>query len=282
MFRKHDDYTEKMAEVLNRKLAEFYERVRGKKIVIGFTGGLKSFILAELARPVVAGMKCIFVETSFTSPQDLFHTQKFMNSEENLEMETEIIQQLDLSQNILILNSDERDFFCKKGIADLLERKRIDIKYDLILDGTDSVYFQEFWSGKKQFGENYFMVGELGISRDDLVYLSKKHGFKYMRHPEINMLSRFAYNMPVTDEILKTVMELEEFVQSLTNIRLLRVRVLDMEHVTIEVRQKDLSKLLDEKNRKKIFSKFNEKGFASINVDLAGYRRNNLFRPPKS
>jgi uncharacterized protein len=282
MFRKNDDYTDEMAEELNGKLAQFYERIRGKKIIIGFTAGLKSYILVELARPVVAEMKCIFIETSYTSPQDLLYINEFMKSEENSDMETEIIQSLDLNQNILILNSDERDFFCKKGIADLLEEKRVSAKFDLILDGTDSKSYQEFWNGKQQFGENYFMIGGLGITRDDIVYLSKKHGFKYKRHPEINLLSRFAYKIPVTEELLKTVIELEKFIQDLTNISLLRVRVLDKQHVIIEVRQKELSRLLDEKTRKKIFSKFNEKGFNSINIDLAGYRMNNLLLPSKS
>ncbi len=277
MFRKQTDYSEEMAEEVNRKLSDFYELIRGKRVLLGFTGGLKSMMMLELARPVVTAMKCLFVETSYTSPNDLQYVNEFEGSGDNTDIETEVIQNLELNQNILILNSDERDFFCKKGITEILEKRRIGGKFDLILDGTDVEQYQSFWNGKQQFGDNYHMVfGEIGISRSDIVHLSKSHGFKFKRHPEINLLSRFAYNLPVTEELLNSVMEMEKFVKDMTNIRLLRVRVLDTQHVIIEVRQKEIAKLLDEKTRKKIFAKFSEKGFSSINVDLAGYRRNNL------
>ncbi len=283
MFRKHDDYTAEMIEELNQKLSGFYERIRDKNIIVAFSGGLKSTMLVELARPVVQKMKCVFVETSYTSPQDLHYVNEFHGSTENDEIETEILQNLELNQNILVLNSEERDFFCKKGIADIVETTRKSQDYDIILDGTDYDQFQTFWSSKQQFGDNYNLIfGELRISREDILYLAKKHGFKIKKHPEINILSRFTHNLPITEDFLKAVVEMEKFVRDITNIGLIRVRILDSQHVIIEARQKELSKILDEKTRKKIYSKFSEYGFTSINVDLAGYRRDNLFHPAKT
>ncbi len=283
MFRKHDDYTPDMVEELNQKLSVFYERIRNKKIIIAFSGGLKSTMLVELARPVVQKMKCVFVETSYTSPQDLIYVNKFQISTENDEIETIIVQNLELNQNILVLNSDERDFFCKKGIADLVEEIRNSQEYELILDGTDCDQFQSFWSSKQQFGSSYNMIfGDLGISREDILYLAKKHGFKIKKQPEINLLSRFTHNLPITVELLNSVIEMEQYIRDLTNIRLVRVRILDSQRVIIEARQEEIAKILDEKTRKKIFNKVSEYGFTSINVDLAGYRRNNLYKSLKS
>ena len=283
MFRKHDDYTTDMIEELNQKLSSFYERIRNKNIIIAFSGGLKSTMLVELARPVVQKMKCVFVETSYTSPQDLHYVNDFHKSAENTEIETNIVQNLELNQNILVLNSDERDFFCKKGIADIVEEARNSQEYDLVLDGTDFDQFQTFWGSKQQFGDMYSMIfGDLGITREDILYLAKKHGFKIKKHPEINILSRFTHNLPITEDLLKAVIEMEHFLRDLTNIRLVRVRILDSQRIIIEARQKELSKILDEKTRKKIYNKFSEYGFTSINVDLAGYRRNNLYLPSKS
>jgi pyridinium-3,5-biscarboxylic acid mononucleotide sulfurtransferase len=277
MFRKQDDYTPEMIEQIDQKLASFYEQIRGKNILIAFTGGLKSTMLAELSRPVVQKMKCIFVETAYTSPQDLFYVNEFQKSEDNADVETEIIQDFELNQNILVLNSEERDFFCKKGIADLILEKQSEENYDIVLDGTDSEQFQSFWASKQQFGDLYNMIfGGLGISREDLLYLAKKHGFKLKKHPEINLITRFTHNLPITGELLQAVVEMEQFIKDLINIHLVRVRILDPDHIIIEVKMKAIGKLLDEKTRKKIFTKFSEYGFSSINVDLAGYRRNNL------
>lgn len=278
MFRKHDDYSADMIEELNQKLSKFYEQIRNKNIVIAFTGGLKSTMLVELARPVAHNMKCVFVETSYTSPQDLRYVNDFQKSADNAEIEIQIIQNLELNQNILVLNSDERDFFCKKGIADIIEESRNSSNSDIILDGTDFDQFQIFWGSKQQFGSLYNMIfGDLGITRDDILYLTKKHGFKIKKYPEINLITRFTHNLPITAELLKSIIEMEQYVKDLTNIRFVRVRILDSQRVVIEARQKELSKILDEKSRKKIFSKFSEYGFTSINVDLAGYRRNNLY-----
>ncbi|MBN2156140.1 MAG: hypothetical protein JW776_08855 [Candidatus Lokiarchaeota archaeon] len=284
MFRKQEEYySTEMEQELNQKLAIFYEKIRGKKILIGLTGGLKSYMLVELARPVVTEMKCMFVETSYTSPSDLEYVRNFKKNDDNAEIETDVIQKLDLNQNILILNSDERDFFCKKGIADILEKERSSNGYDVILDGTAGEQFQSFWNGKQKFGDNYLMIfGELGIFREDVVYLSKKHGFKFNRPPEINLLSRFAYNIPITEDLLKLVVVMEGFLKNLTNNDLVRVRILDKDHIIIETGQKELSRLLDEKTRKKIYNEFSDKGFSSINIDLAGYRRNNLFKASKN
>ncbi len=278
MFRKVEAYTPELIEELNQKLSIFYERIRGKKILIAFSGGLNSTMLVELARPVVQEMSCVFVETSYTSPQDLQYVHDFQDSPENSEIKVEIIQNLEINQNILVLNSDERDFFCKKGIADIIETSRNSKNFDFSIDGTCSEHFHAFWAGKQQFGNKYIMIfGELGITREDLLYLAKKHGFKINKHPEINLLTRFSYNLPITEDLLKAVKELEDFVKHLTGIKLVRVRILDNQHVIIEVKMKVISKLLDEKTRKKIYAKFSEYGFTSINVDLAGYRQNNLY-----
>jgi uncharacterized protein (TIGR00268 family) len=277
MFRKQDDYAPDMIKQLDQKLASFYEQIRGKNIIIALSGGLKSIMLVELSRPVVQKMKCIFVETAYTSPQDLLYVREFQNSEDNADIDAEIIQNFELNQNILVLNSEERDFFCKKGIADIILEKQSSENYDFVLDGTDDEQFKSFWASKQQFGESYNMIfGGLGITREDILYLAKKHGFKLKKHPEINLLTRFTHNLPITEELLKAVTEMEEFIKSLTNIHLVRVRILDIDHVLIEVRMKSIGKLLDEKTRKKIYAKFSEYGFTSINVDLAGYRRNNL------
>ena len=129
-----------------------------------------------------------------------------------------------------------------------------------------------------EFGEKYKMFfGNLGLLREDILYLAKKHGFKFKKNPEINLLTRFTHNLPITQELLKAVVDMEQFIKDLTGIHLVRVRIFDSDHIIIEAREREIGKILDEKTRKKIFVKLSEYGFSSINVDLAGYRRNNLY-----
>jgi uncharacterized protein len=272
----NEDYIKEM----NEKLEELFDRIRDKKVIIGFTGGLGSFVLAKLAQRVCSDFQCVFIDTNYISPNDRRFVEKFMETNE-IGSNIHIIVRPDLSKDILILNSEDREFFCKKSIVKLLEEFREKVDFDLILDGTTLEIYDLFWKGRNQFNENgkYSMIyGDLNINRSDLSMIAEKNELKINRYPETSLLSRFAYNIPISSELINFVAKIEEEIMNIAKLPMVRLRIIDNSHVSIETEKKYISNLMDEEVRNIIYSKINEFGFNSIGIDIAGYRSQNIYR----
>jgi PP-loop superfamily ATP-utilizing enzyme len=233
----------------------------------------------KLASQTSSEVMCIFVETKYTSPSDLKGVENEKYSEET-NPPIKILERPDLSKNILILNPKDRDFFCKKSIADILEEQRISLDYDIILDGISSENYRTFLDGKNPFGENYRMIfGDLDINSDDLLNIAGNLSLNFTRSHEINLLTRFPiYDIPITEELLNIVSRSESFITDMVGKDVLvRLRVIKSNQVIIELDKKYLGKILDEKSRRQIYDRLSNFGFESICIDLAGYQKSNIY-----
>jgi len=262
---------------INEKVSSFYKELMNKKIIISFTGGLGSTVLMKLAQKVCSEIVCIFVETKYTSPSDLKAVENAKYSEEP-KPPIKILEYPDLCKNILILNSKDRDFFCKKDITEILEEQRIEMGFDLVLDGINYEHFVSFFDKKNQFGNNYLMIfGELEISSEDLKTIAEDNSISFNRAPEINLLSRFPFdNFPITGELLESVARSEKYVKELlkNDKAITRIRVIRKDQAIVEVERKNLPKILDVKSRRSILERLESFGFKSVSISLSGYLRN--------
>jgi uncharacterized protein len=263
---------------VTEKVSSFQEILLNKKIIIGFTGGLGSTVLMKMAQKVCSEIVCIFIETKYTSPSDLKAVENVKYSEES-KPPIKILEYPDLCKNILILNSKDRDFFCKKGITDILEEQRVELGFDLVLDGINYEHFVSYFDKKNQFGENYMMIfGDLEVSSEELKIIAKNNNLiTFKRNPEINLLSRFPfYNFPITTELLESVARSEKFVKDLLKNEkaISRIRVIRNDQAIVEVERKNLPKILDVKSRKLILERLESLGFESVSINLSGYLRN--------
>ncbi len=259
------DYVEKM----NERLQIFYEMIKDKKLIIGYTGGLNSTLLSKLASRVCSEIICVFIETRYTSPSDIIAIEKYKNSKESSH-QIVCIEKFDLNENILMLNSDDRDFFCKKGIIDILSSYKEEKGFDLVLDGT--AYNEENQFG---FDNCKSIFHELKLTGEDLQLIAEKNSIKKKRPSEINLLSRFGYHIPITRELLAIIARSEKFIIDLTGIPFVRLKIITPKHCIIASRKKDISKIVEEKNRKQITETLVNYGFQSIGLELLGYENNN-------
>lgn len=262
---------------ITEKVSSFYEILMNKKIIIGFTGGLGSTVLMKMAQKVCSEIVCIFVETKYTSPSDLKAVENVKYSEES-KPPIKILEYPDLCKNILILNSKDRDFFCKKDITDILEKQRVEMGFDLVLDGINYDHFVLFFDKKNQFGDNYLMIfGELEVNSEELKIIAENNFISFKRNPEINLLSRFPfYNFPITSELLESVARSEKFIKELlkNDSAISRIRVIRKDQAIVEVERKNLPKILDVKSRRLILERLESFGFKSVSINLSGYLRN--------
>lgn len=262
---------------ITEKISSVYEILMNKKIIIGFTGGLGSTVLMKMAQKVCSEIICVFVETKYTSPSDLKAVEDVKYSEDS-KPAIKILEYPDLCKNILILNSEDRDFFCKKDITEILEEQRIEMGFDLVLDGINYEYYVSFFDKKNQFGENYLMIfGELEVKSKELRIIAEENLLNFKRNPEINLLSRFPfYNFPITSELLESVARSEKYVKDLlkNDKAITRIRVIRNDQAIVEVERKNLPKILDVKSRKLILERLESFGFKSVSINLSGYLRN--------
>lgn len=269
------DYVNEM----NDKLDKIFSKIRDKKVIIAFTGGLGSFVLLKLAQRVCSEIQCVFIDTNYISSNDRKSVEQYMQSDE-IGSDIHIIVRPDLNKDILILNSADREFFCKKSIVELLDGFRKKINFDFVLDGTTLENYMLFWKGRNPFNasETYYMIyGDLKITRKDLILIAEKNGLLIKRYPETSLLSRFAYNIPLTSDLMNFIVQSENYITEISKFPIIRLRIIDMNHVIIETEKKYISTLMSEEIRAQIFSKISEFGFKSISIDLAGYRCNNLY-----
>lgn len=262
---------------ITEKVSSVYEILMNKKIIIGFTGGLGSTVLMKMAQKVCSEIICVFVETKYTSPSDLKAVEDAKYSEDSKPV-IKILEYPDLCKNILILNSEDRDFFCKKDITEILEEQRVEMGFDLVLDGINYEYYVSFFDKKNQFGENYLMIfGELEVKSKELRIIAEENLLNFKRSPEINLLSRFPfYNFPITSELLESVARSEKYVKDLikNDQAITRIRVIRNDQAIVEVETKNLQKILDVKSRKLILERLESFGFKSVSINLSGYLRN--------
>ncbi|MHA1758656.1 MAG: hypothetical protein ACTSU2_04625 [Promethearchaeota archaeon] len=266
-------------EILNEQLNLIYDYLSNKRVVIGFTGGLNSLVLLKMAERSAKDIICVFVDTDYVSPSDRIAVDNLRQTND-YKNKIKVLYRNGLASDFLILNSEERDFFCKKAIADVLEQYRNENNYDLVIDGTCFEDYRDFWGVKNRFGDNYKMIfGELEVTSKAIQLFAQKNKIEFNREHEINLLSRFVYNIPITKDLLKSIVQSEIFVKTLhPQINLVRVRILDQKHVIIEVPRDKIEYLVTLESREKIYNYFSTLGFESINIDLSGYRMNNLFK----
>ena len=267
-------------EILNEKLDAFYEVFRDKSVVIGYTGGLGSTVLMKLAQRVAKDLKCVFVETLYTSRNDKRAVENYMQKDDLKEAGAiTILVRPEINKDIMILNPEDRDFFCKKGISDALLDYCEKINFDFVADGTYLELFDKLWGGKDRLGDKYVMIfGDFKLKYDDLKLIAEKNNINFSRPPEINMLSRFAYKIPITEALMESLKDAEDYIAEISGASVIRARVLDPDHIVIECKRSDLPKLLNEENREKIYVRLKAIGFKSIAIDLAGYRPHNMIR----
>ena len=257
--------------ILSKKIEKIHEILKNKSILIAFSGGVDSSIIANLAKDVCDRILAITINSKIITEDELLNAKNVAN---NLSIEWKQIDIDVFSNQKFVKNPPDRCYYCKKKIMEkLLNIAEIE-HLDFVIDGTNASDLQDHRPGFLALKELNIKspLAEAGITKNEIRQIAKIRGLNVWQRPSMACLaSRIPYGEKITEEKLKMIEKAEKFIQDTYDIKVVRVRCYK-KLARIEVGKKERKKILSEEILNDITSHLKELGFTYITLDLEGYR----------
>ena len=258
-----------------KKLEKIKEAIRGKeKIVVMFSGGVDSTLLARLAYDAVGENAIAVTIDSPVIPRSEIKEAKRLA--ELIGIKHEIIEIDELKSIHLIKNPPNRCYICRK-LRDATIRKWAKEKgFETIADGLNYSDLRDYRPGVKAATEDgiWHPFIEFQVTKEDIRKYSKLLELPTWNKPSTTCLaSRFPYGFGLTKERIEKVEKAEEFLKTL-GFREVRVRCFPYDLALVEV--DNVEKALKEKDI--ILNQLRTLGFLFVSLDLEGFRSGKINR----
>jgi len=259
-------------------IMEKYEKLKQavkekNKILIAFSGGVDSSLVAKIAYDVLGKKALAITLTSETFSKRELENAKRIAKEIGIPHKT--VKSSELRNDKFVKNPENRCYYCKKEEALILKRIANEKGIKYIADGVNLSDFNEHRPGIKAVNEQGFIhpLVEAGIKKCDVKYLAKAVGLSNWDMSSTTCIaSRIPYNEKITKEKLKRIEDAESFILSL-GFKQVRVRS-HGDIARIEVSKDEIEKIIGLKSR--IIRKLKETGFKYVTLDLEGYRSGSM------
>jgi len=248
---------------------------RWEQVVVCFSGGVdSSFLLAEsvgMLNQNAVALTAVSPSLAQEEGAEARHLAQQLGARHLL------VETHELDDPRYAANPVNRCYFCKTEMyATAVEQARgLGIPY--VLDGFNVDDRSDHRPGRKAAREYDVRspLDELGFTKSDIREAARRIDLPVWDKPALACLSsRFPYGTPITPGRLTQVGRCERVLRDL-GFRVYRVRY-HGSVARIEVAPEELQKLWAPQVRDQINRRFREAGFASVSVDLEGYRRGSL------
>jgi uncharacterized protein len=246
-----------------------------EQVVVCFSGGVdSSFLLAEsvgvLDQNAVA-LTAVSPSLAQEEGAEARHLAQQLGAR-HLLVETD-----ELDDPRYAANPMNRCYFCKTEMYGTAVKQARGLGIPYVLDGFNVDDRSDHRPGRKAAREYNVRspLDELGFTKGDIREAARRIDLPVWDKPALACLSsRFPYGTPITPERLTQVGRCERVLRDL-GFRVYRVRYYGSV-ARIEVAPEELQRLWAPQVRDQINRRFREAGFASVTVDLEGYRRGSL------
>jgi len=240
-------------------------------VLVAYSGGVDSSYLALIAtKELRKKALCI---TGLSPSVSQKQREQAAQIAEDFKFNFQIIETDELKNPLYQANPTNRCYHCKTELYGKLAAIAKQNKIEFVLDGANTDDIGDYRPGRKAAAEKTVRspLIEVGLSKNEIRELSKKHGLPTWNEPSSPCLSsRIAYGVPVTIERLSKVERGEEIIRGL-GFREFRVRIHE-ELVRLEIAPHEMERALDLNITEKLAEKFRRLGFKYVTLDLHGYR----------
>jgi len=251
-----------------RKLETILEKL--PMSALAFSGGAdSSFLLAMMKKTSPYPVTAFTINSHFVPDEEIDSARRFAQKTgvNHVCLDIDVFK----NQNI-ILNSEERCYFCKKHIFSIIKDAAEERGITSLMHGVNLDDLNDFRPGLKAADELGFQTPlvHAGLTKKDIREYSRQMGLETWNKPSESCLAtRIAYDEEITVQKLEIAGRAEKLLKDLkfTNVR---VRCLGRT-ARIEVAQEQIKRFMDDNMRRQISQQFAGLGFKNTSVDIDGY-----------
>ncbi len=262
---------------LEEKYAALRETLRAmRSVVIGFSGGADSALLAKVAHDELGNQALAVIALSESYPKRERDDALALAGEIGLPVMT--VEARELDNEAYAANPTNRCYFCKTELFSHLSRVARERGIPWIAYGANHDDLGDYRPGQqaaREFGARAPLL-EVGLTKAEIRHLSRVLGMPTWDKPALACLSsRFPYGTRITAELLERLDAAEDYLRHDLGFRQVRVR----HHDTIarlEVDPGEMNRLLDPVLRGQISDRLKALGYTYVAVELGGYKSGSL------
>jgi uncharacterized protein len=260
------------SDIILSKLSIIDELIRGKDVIVAFSGGVDSTVMGYLAKRYAKNILLIMqTGTSVAIGEEEF--AKSQADELGLPLEFIDYDEVDFSEEYTA-NPHNRCYFCKELLHQFLEEIRHKRNFDVVLSGTNASDLE----GHRPGHAAVIKAGVLnplevaGLTKQEIRWIASDADLKAAEKPASACLaSRFITGVRITKNGLRRVAKAEYFLKKALGAKIVRVR----DHggfARIEFGIDEIDSFLSETTRSLIYKELMKLGYHYVTIDLEGYR----------
>jgi uncharacterized protein len=251
---------------LENKLEEVKKLLKDQKILIAFSGGADSTLVAKMAVEMAKTPLAVTIDNGVL-PKDCISNAKKIADE--LGIEHQVIKEDFLEDPKFRENNPNRCFICKNKMYSKLEEIAEKEDFPIVVDGTNISDLLEDRPGiMVNYQKNIFSpLVEAGMTREDVLEALEKNKINYSKSTTC-MATRIATGEELSPKKINRINYAESLIKTISKSSDVRVR--DYGGIG-QIQVPDISPLLNAQTLQHIDAELKAVGFKQVTLDIGGY-----------